>query len=45
MDTLPLSPGADFDVDSWRRRLLAYLTDAAAIRDVSKIKTLGMMVL
>ena len=33
MDTLPLSPGADFDVDSWRRRLLAYLTDAAAIRE------------
>ena len=33
MDSLPLSPGADFDVDSWRRRLLAYLTDAAAISE------------
>ena len=28
METLPLNPGAEFDVDSWRRRLLAYLTDA-----------------
>lgn len=33
MDTLPLTPGAEFDVDSWRRRLLAYLTDAQAIRE------------
>ena len=33
MDTLPLSPGAPLDVDAWRRRLLAYLTDSAAIRE------------
>ncbi|MAH91421.1 MAG: hypothetical protein CMA11_06595 [Euryarchaeota archaeon] len=33
METLPLTPGAEFDVDSWRRRLLAYLTDARAIRE------------
>lgn len=33
MMTLPLSPGAEFDVDAWRRRLLAYLTDATAIRE------------
>ena len=33
METLPLTPGAEFDVDSWRRRLLAYLTDAQAIRE------------
>ncbi|MBT3657232.1 MAG: ATP-binding protein [Euryarchaeota archaeon] len=33
METLPMTPGAEFDVDSWRRRLLAYLTDAKAIRE------------
>ncbi|MBK30241.1 MAG: hypothetical protein CMB49_05990 [Euryarchaeota archaeon] len=33
MDTLPLSPGASLDVDAWRRRLLAYLTDSDAIRE------------
>ena len=33
METLPLTPGAEFDVDAWRRRLLAYLTDAKAIRE------------
>jgi DNA-binding transcriptional MerR regulator len=33
METLPLSPGAVFNVDSWRRRLLAYLTDATTIRE------------
>ncbi|MGY8745507.1 MAG: AAA family ATPase [Candidatus Poseidoniales archaeon] len=33
METLPLTPGAEFDVDAWRRRLLAYLTDAQAIRE------------
>ena len=33
ISTLPLKPGAPFDVDSWRRRLLAYLTDADAIRE------------
>ncbi len=33
METLPLTPGSDIDVDSWRRRLLAYLTDAQAIRE------------
>jgi hypothetical protein len=41
MDTLPLSPGAEFDVDSWRRRLLAYLTDAAAIRERFKLEPGG----
>ena len=33
METLPLTPGAEFDIDAWRRRLLAYLTDAQAIRE------------
>ena len=33
METLPMTPGAEFDVDTWRRRLLAYLTDARAIRE------------
>tara|TARA_B100001989_G_scaffold202168_1_gene150561 strand:+ start:507 stop:2084 length:1578 start_codon:yes stop_codon:yes gene_type:complete len=33
METLPISPGSEFDIDSWRRRLLAYLTDAQAIRE------------
>lgn len=33
METLPMKPGADFDIDSWRRRLLAYLTDANTIRE------------
>lgn len=28
-----MTPGAEFDVDTWRRRLLAYLTDARAIRE------------
>lgn len=33
MSTLPLQPGAQLDIDLWRRRLLAYLTDARTIRD------------
>lgn len=33
MDTLPMLPGATLDVDSWRRRLLAYLTDGNAVRE------------
>lgn len=33
MDTLPLTPGATLDIDAWRRRLLAYLTDSNAIRE------------
>ena len=33
MDTLPMLPGASLDVDSWRRRLLAYLTDGKAVRE------------
>jgi len=33
METLPLTPGSEIDIDSWRRRLLAYLTDAQAIRE------------
>ena len=33
IDTLPLQPGANFHIDAFRRRLLAYLTDAAAVRD------------
>ncbi len=41
METLPLTPGADFDIDSWRRRLLAYLTDAATIRERFKLEAGG----
>ena len=37
METLPMTPGAEFDVDTWRRRLLAYLTDARAIRERFRI--------
>jgi len=33
MSTLPLQPGAQLNIDLWRRRLLAYLTDARTIRD------------
>ena len=33
IETLPLTPGADMDVDMWRRRLLAYMTDANTIRE------------
>ena len=33
IETLPLSPGAEMDVDAWRRRLLAYMTDANTIRE------------
>ena len=33
IETLPLTPGADMDVDAWRRRLLAYMTDANTIRE------------
>mgnify|MGYP001175733571 CR=1 FL=1 len=33
IETLPLSPGGKIDVDSWRRRLLTYLTDARTIRE------------
>jgi len=33
MDALPLSPGSDLDIDSLRRRLLAYMTDALAVRE------------
>lgn len=33
IETLPLSPGGQVDVDTWRRRLLSYLTDARTIRE------------
>ena len=33
IETLPLKPGAKMDVELWYRRLLAYLTDANAIRE------------
>ena len=33
IETLPLTPGADMNVDAWRRRLLAYMTDANTIRE------------
>ena len=33
IETLPLNPGAQVDVDMLRRRLLAYLTDARTIRE------------
>ena len=33
IETLPLRPGAPLDVDTWRRRLLAYLTDAYTVRE------------
>ena len=33
MDALPLTPGSDLDIDSLRRRLLAYMTDALAVRE------------
>ena len=33
IDTLPLTQELDFDIDAWRRRLLAYLTDAKVIRE------------
>lgn len=33
IETLPLTPGAEMDVDAWRRRLLAYMTDANTIRE------------
>ncbi|MDA0715022.1 MAG: AAA family ATPase [archaeon] len=33
IETLPLQPRGEVDVDSWRRRLLAYLTDANTIRE------------
>lgn len=33
IETLPLTPGAEMNVDAWRRRLLSYLTDAHTIRE------------
>ena len=33
IETLPLNPGGQVDVDMLRRRLLAYLTDAGTIRE------------
>ncbi len=33
IETLPLTPGGEMDVDAWRRRLLAYMTDANTIRE------------
>ena len=33
LDTLPKSPGAPFDIDLFRRRLIEYLTDPMALRE------------
>jgi DNA-binding MarR family transcriptional regulator len=33
IETLPLQPAGKIDVDNWRRRLTAYLTDADTIRE------------
>lgn len=33
IETLPLQPKGEIDVDAWSRRLLAYLTDANTIRE------------
>jgi len=41
METLPLTPGSEIDIDSWRRRLLAYLTDAQAIRERFSVEAGG----
>tara|TARA_B110000444_G_scaffold261439_1_gene313541 strand:- start:4200 stop:5750 length:1551 start_codon:yes stop_codon:yes gene_type:complete len=41
IETLPLTPGAEMDVDAWRRRLLAYLTDASTIRERFKDRAGG----
>ena len=41
IETLPLNPGGQVDVDMLRRRLLAYLTDAATIRERFKDESGG----
>ena len=41
IETLPLNPGGSVDVDTWRRRLLTYLTDAHTIRERFKNKSGG----
>ena len=41
IETLPLTPGGSVNVDVWRRRLLAYLTDARAIRERFKNESGG----
>ena len=41
IETLPLTPGATMDVDAWRRRLLAYMTDANTIRERFKDRSGG----
>jgi len=33
LESLPLSPGANFDIDLYRRRLTAYLTDPEKLRE------------
>jgi len=33
IETLPLTPGAEMNVDAWKRRLTAYMTDANTIRE------------
>ena len=41
IETLPLNPGGQVDVDMMRRRLLAYLTDARTIRERFKNESGG----
>lgn len=41
IETLPLAPGESLNVDLWRRRLLAYLTDAHTIRERFKDESGG----
>ena len=41
IETLPLQPAGKIDVDTWRRRLTAYLTDAGTIRERFKNESGG----
>ena len=41
IETLPLQPAGKIDVDTWRRRLTAYLTDAGTIRERFKHESGG----
>ena len=41
IETLPLQPAGKIDVDTWRRRLTAYLTDADTIRERFKDESGG----
>ena len=41
IETLPIQPAGKIDVDNWRRRLTAYLTDADTIRERFKDESGG----